>query len=221
MYKSASAFYAHMYLGFPQHSRIASEMKMSEKIRALMNRLNVKQGPMAELLDTSQPNVNRWLAGSEPTGSVRDRINNLYDKTFNKNGETIRHVKLMGYVGAGAEIMPEWEQVPDEGLDQVEVNFPIPDGLICFLVRGDSMLPQFRDGTGIVVWAEQRRPLDAFYGQEAIVRTASGRRYIKTIMRGTEGVNLVSWNAAPIENQHLEWIGEIYVILPPGFSHRF
>lgn len=210
-----------MYLGFPQHSRIASEMKMSEKIRALMNRLNVKQGPMAELLDTSQPNVNRWLAGSEPTGSVRDRINNLYDKTFNKNGETIRHVKLMGYVGAGAEIMPEWEQVPDEGLDQVEVNFPIPDGLICFLVRGDSMLPQFRDGTGIVVWAEQRRPLDAFYGQEAIVRTASGRRYIKTIMRGTEGVNLVSWNAAPIENQHLEWIGEIYVILPPGFSHRF
>ena len=194
---------------------------MSEKIRALMNRLNVKQGPMAELLDTSQPNVNRWLAGSEPTGSVRDRINNLYDKTFNKNGETIRHVKLMGYVGAGAEIMPEWEQVPDEGLDQVEVNFPIPDGLICFLVRGDSMLPQFRDGTGIVVWAEQRRPLDAFYGQEAIVRTASGRRYIKTIMRGTEGVNLVSWNAAPIENQHLEWIGEIYVILPPGFSHRF
>lgn len=46
------------------------------------------------------------------------------------------------------------------------------------------------------------------------VRTSDGRRFIKTIMRGADGVNLMSWNAAPIEDVKLEWIGEIFAVLP-------
>ncbi|MDO1582406.1 XRE family transcriptional regulator [Rhizobium oryzicola] len=123
-------------------------------------------------------------------------------------------VPIMGYIGAGAEIMPEYEQTPPEGLDQIEVPFPLPDDMVAFEVRGDSMLPVFKDRSVVIVYREQKRPLSAFYGEEAAVRTADGRRFIKTITKGSSGVNLISWNAAPIENVQLDWIGEIFAVLP-------
>ncbi|MCO5085118.1 MAG: helix-turn-helix domain-containing protein [Mesorhizobium sp.] len=126
-------------------------------------------------------------------------------------------VPLMGYLGAGAEVEPDFEQVPPEGLDQVSLPFDLDDDLIAFKVRGDSMLPFYRDGATIVVFREQKRPLTTFYGEEAAVRTSNGRRFIKTIMRGDgDSVTLTSWNAAPIENVRLEWIGEIFAVLPPA-----
>ncbi|NVP56063.1 XRE family transcriptional regulator [Mycoplana rhizolycopersici] len=129
-------------------------------------------------------------------------------------GSTPDTVPLMGYIGAGAEIMPEFEQVPPEGIEQIHVPFPLPDEMVAFRVRGDSMLPVYKNGATVIVYREQKRPLDAFYGEDAAVRTADGRRFIKTIMKGISGVNLMSWNAAPIENVHLEWIGEIFAVLP-------
>jgi len=124
-------------------------------------------------------------------------------------------VPLMGYIGAGAEIMPEFEQVPPEGLDQINVPFPLPAEMIALEVRGDSMLPVYKDGHVIVVYKDQKRPLSAFYGEEAAVRTGDGRRFLKTIMRGNgNAVTLMSFNAGPIENVQLEWIGEIFATIP-------
>ncbi len=93
-------------------------------------------------------------------------------------------IPLMGYIGAGAEIMPEFEQVPPEGLDQIHVPFPLPAEMIALEVRGDSMLPVYKEGHVIVVYKDQKKPLSAFYGEEAAVRTGDGRRFLKTIMRG-------------------------------------
>lgn len=123
-------------------------------------------------------------------------------------------VPLMGYIGAGAEIEPEFEQVPPDGLEQIQVPFPLPAEMIAFEVRGESMLPVYKDGWTIIVYKEQRRPIEAFYGEEAAVRTSDGHRFLKTIRRGAPGVSLHSFNAEPIENVHLEWVGEIFSILP-------
>jgi len=126
-----------------------------------------------------------------------------------------RSVALVGYVGAGAEIEPDFEQVPPEGLEQISVPFDLPDEMLAFGVRGNSMLPVYKSGAVIIAYKEQQRPLDAFYGEEAVVRTADGRRFIKTITRGNTGVTLLSFNADPIENVRLEWIGEIFAVIPP------
>jgi repressor LexA len=134
----------------------------------------------------------------------------------------LNSVPIMGRVGAGAVIEPENEQVPPEGLGEVELPFPISEETIAFEVAGDSMLPKYENGDIIVVYRDQRHPLSSFYGEEAAVRLKSGERYLKTIERGksASSVNLTSFNAKPINGVKLEWIGEICVTLPRGQIER-
>src|ERR1700679_275434 len=131
-------------------------------------------------------------------------------------------VPIMGRVGAGASIGPELEQMPPEGLGEVELPFPIAEETIALEVVGDSMLPKYENGDIIVVYRDQRHPLSSFYGEEAAVRLKSGERYLKTIERGKTGhvVNLTSFHAKPIARVQLEWIGEICVTLPRGQIDR-
>ncbi|MDO9416997.1 S24 family peptidase [Pararhizobium sp.] len=129
-------------------------------------------------------------------------------------------VPLWGYIGAGAEIDPDFEQIPADGLEQIVVPFPLPDEMVAFEIKGDSMLPVYKPGSVIICYREQKRPLTAFYGEEAAVRTSDNRRFLKTISRGVGGVNLMSFNAPLIEGVHLEWIGEIFAVLPKNKVHR-
>ena len=134
----------------------------------------------------------------------------------------LNSVPIMGRVGAGAVIEPEHEQVPPEGLGEIELPFPIAEETIAFEVSGDSMLPKYENGDIIVVFKEQRHPVSSFYGEEAAVRLKTGERYLKTIERGKSvaQVNLTSFNAKPINGVKLEWIGEICVTLPRGQIER-
>jgi repressor LexA len=134
----------------------------------------------------------------------------------------LNSVPIMGRVGAGAAIEPEHEQVPPEGLGEIELPFPISEETIAFEVSGDSMLPKYENGDIIVVFKEQQHPVASFYGEEAAVRLKTGERYLKTIERGKSAtqVNLTSFNAKPINGVKLEWIGEICVTLPRGQIER-
>jgi phage repressor protein C with HTH and peptisase S24 domain len=125
--------------------------------------------------------------------------------------------RVMGYVGAGAEIEPDFEQVPDEGLYEIELPFPIPPDAVAFEVRGDSMWPRYDDGDVVVCWRFSLG-FDKVIGWEAAVRTADGRRFLKRIVYGDQRgtFNLESYNAPPIRGVHLEWVGQVNAVVRRG-----
>jgi phage repressor protein C with HTH and peptisase S24 domain len=124
-------------------------------------------------------------------------------------------IRIMGEIGAGGMIEPEFEQVAADGLYTVDLPFPVPDGIDGFEVKGDSMRPAYRPGDIILVWREQRRPTSEYIGEECAVMTTDGHRALKEIQRGRTArtFNLVSHNAGLIEDVGIEWVGEIYLVI--------
>ncbi len=124
-------------------------------------------------------------------------------------------VSVVGRIGAGAEILPEDEQVPPEGLRELEIDIPLPVGMIAFEVEGNSMWPRYNAGDVVLCRDAEHDPA-AISGREAAVRTADGKRDQKTIRRGTapETFDLESHNAPPIRDVTIAWASPIELIVP-------
>lgn len=183
-------------------------------------------GPTAlgKLVDESKQNIDRWAnqtrrLNPDDAEKLAPHLDTTATELLLIAAEDPQSaiVPIMGNIGAGGAIDPDYEQVPEDGLSQVEVPFPLPADMIAFQVSGDSMRPVYKDGHIVIVYREQKKPLTAFFGDDAAVLTEEGRRFIKTVMNGAGGtVTLNSWNADPIFDQRLKWVGEIFAVLPPA-----
>ncbi|WP_375637213.1 S24 family peptidase [Bartonella sp. AP152HLJHH] len=183
-------------------------------LQVLQTEFGLSQKDLADRLNVTQATVSRWLGNeSDPRGSHRDAILELY-KSLKGYNQITTLVPVMGYVGAGLEIDTDVEQIPEDGLETIEIPFDLPFEAIGFVVRGNSMYPVYKDGDLIVVKHLQTKPVSDYYGDEVIVLTEDNRRFIKQITRSSEGIVLKSWNADPIKNVKIKWIGEIISILP-------
>lgn len=197
----------------------ALSMDWKQRLQEAFEATGWKKAELARRADVPYDNVIKYLSGTvdQPRGDTLPKladalgVDRLWlEKGIDPSGDAWSAVPLMGFVGAGGEIDPEFEQVPPDGLDQIQVPFALPGEMIALQVKGISMLPRYDPDDVLIVYREQRRALHTFYGEEAAVRTTEGRRFLKVIQKSGEAIDLISWNDHPIRDVRLEWIGEIY-----------
>ncbi|MEE9140176.1 MAG: helix-turn-helix domain-containing protein [Alphaproteobacteria bacterium] len=190
---------------------------LGRKIRALRERAGASQAIFADTVGVSQPTVSRWETGEdEPDKASLIRLAQLAGQTpaefqYGPAGAQLGQipVEIAGYVGAGSEIYP----IDDlgAGLDQVDVPPLESRAIVAVIVRGDSMLPAYRDGD-VIYYSRDRDLLEeAFLRRECVVKLADERVFIKTVVRGSVPgtYTLLSYNAEPIADQPIEWAAPI------------
>lgn len=196
-------------------------MQVGEVIREIQEATGWGQARLAVAVGVSQGNISKWLSGTHTPNKaqwdgVLDLIRSDPSLAHLRHEVDVGSVGVMGRVGAGSIIEPEMEQIPPEGLYSVTLPFPVPAEMLGFVIDGDSMYPKYDPGDVIVVYKEQRLDVPAYIGQLVVVLTEDGRRYLKKLFSGTKRglYRLESFNAAPIHDVSITWVGEIYATLP-------
>jgi hypothetical protein len=130
-----------------------------------------------------------------------------------ENKLTSKLIPVVGRIGPGAEILTEPTPVSEDGIFQVEPNVMLSDGMIGFVIVGDHLWPRYDDGDVIVVNKDGVSPETLPDGVEAVVKTADGRRFLRTLRREKVGWTLESYRTPPIYGVDLEWASEVVTVV--------
>jgi phage repressor protein C with HTH and peptisase S24 domain len=132
-------------------------------------------------------------------------------------------VPVVGYVGAGSEVMPFDDHAQGEGMDDVPCPRGIdPHNTVALIVRGDSMEPLIQEGW-MLFYSRPNEPAPwDVIGKTCVVKVANdGPTLVKRLQRGytTGKFNLISSNAAPREDVALEWAAPVLAIVSPQAAY--
>lgn len=137
-------------------------------------------------------------------------------------------IPIVGRVGAGAEIGPDYEQIPAEGIEQIELPFPAPHGMIGFRIVGNSMAPTYEENAIVLVAAEPPLAVEGMIGMAAAVlcetREGEKHRYLKRIRRGTRPhmftLESINDRSPTIDNVRIIWASPVLVTVSPNAGLR-
>lgn len=125
-------------------------------------------------------------------------------------------VPIVGYIGAGGHVIfEEYGETLDP--DRTVLRPPgISGKLVALVVRGDSMLPKYRDGDIIYIQRDHPGVLAEYIGEDCAVRLETGETYIKQLAYGSgESLfTLRSLNAADMVDVAIEWATPVLFIMP-------
>lgn len=186
----------------------------------LANHLNVRPDAITRMTNLSNSKETREISLEELVGMAeffKEEPPGLRDARQKAAEAAHTVVKVVGRIGAGQEILPELEQLPPEGLFQIEVPFPVPDNTLAFEVEGESMWPRYDPGDVVLCWKEGTNANEVI-GWEAAVMTDQGQRYLKRILHGSKAklFNLESFNAPVIRDVKLTWISKVQLVVRAG-----
>ncbi|MDR7037371.1 transcriptional regulator with XRE-family HTH domain [Methylobacterium sp. BE186] len=178
------------------------------------------QAEVAELLGVSQSTVSKWATGrgvpefeqAQVLRRVAIERGILTEVTHGL--ATNRTVAIVGCVGLGEEV--EWfSQGDGVSLELVELPFPVPEGCFALEARGNSMHPRVKDGE-VIVARQNGHTVEDLVGQEVVLRVKDGPYLFKTLRRGIGAgrYTLESFNAPSRENVEVEWVAELWAIVP-------
>ena len=196
--------------GLREYTRmvILDAMEAHERLRTLRRRVGLTQVELAQRLGTTQQTVQRLERGNRSLMRWIDRLAKALDvppHTF-LGDETPGLVPLLGYVGAGDEVIPldhdvEWVSAPPD----------LGEAGAALDVRGESMLPRLQPGDRVFYRQKDLMPVDAV-GRVCIVQVDEGPLLIKMVQRGAKRglFDLVSYNRPDvIADQKLLWAARL------------
>lgn len=178
-------------------------MRDPSEIAPRMKELGLTQAKVAKLLGISQPAVHLVTKGQRKLSAAEG------DKLFSLlwPGDEVDIVPVVGFVGAGGSV--EFLDDHANGADHYTVeSLPgMGSRMVGLEVRGDSMLPLFREGYVAFIRRDFDMVEEAALRDWAVVRLADGRTMLKQIRRSVEPgrYDLLSLNAGPIEGIELVW----------------
>jgi len=121
---------------------------------------------------------------------------------------TPRTVRLVGKVGAGAEVHLFDGDMSSERIDEVEAPPGADEATVAVIVEGDSMYPRYLERETIYYRrADATGDPASLIGREVVVRLADGRTFVKVLRRGSSPgyFTLDSYNASSMEDVVIEW----------------
>lgn len=143
-----------------------------------------------------------------------DRFKVTVDWLTRGKGRGPQLVPVVGYVGAGAEMLPFDDSPVGGGLERVEA--PVgEEGCVAVVIRGESMHP-LKEGWLIFYRRDAEGVESDCIGELCVVKISDGATMLKTVQRDpAPGLwRLESWNAPTREGVRLEWASRVLEIRP-------
>jgi transcriptional regulator with XRE-family HTH domain len=124
-------------------------------------------------------------------------------------------VAVVGYIGAGAEVIPFDDFAKGVGLNEVEAPMGYSGECVAVQVRGNSMYP-IEDGWLVFYRKDLDGVDESAVNKLCVVKVADGATLIKKLRKGSrKGLfNLESWNAPLQEDVRLDWAAPVIDIRP-------
>ena len=118
---------------------------------------------------------------------------------------------ILGYVGAGAEILSIDDHALGAALDTIDVS--IPQDVVALVIRGDSQHP-LQDGWVVLYSRDAEGVPDVAIGRLCVVKVHDGPTLLKTVRQGRSArlYTLESWNAPTREDVRLDWASPVIEI---------
>ena len=203
---------------------------LATRIQALRKSRALSQAKFGEMLGVDQSNVSRWENGAVPDDAHLIKLAELaevHPAAFRYSGlaEDALHgqdlapakVQVVGYVGAGQEMLPFDDHALGGGIEEVNAPEGVGAGpIVAVRIRGDSMHPM-RDGWLLFYRRDQSGVPDGCLNRLCVVKLADdGPILVKEIRRGYRPNHflLTSWSAPPLEDVRVEWAAPVLSIRP-------
>lgn len=195
---------------------------LAAKIRAIRSARGLTQAEFGEALGTGQSTVVRWEQGSMPKGEMLQRLADYAGTTVDRLlgiddlDTKPEEIPVVGYVGAGAAVVPFDDHAHGGGHDFVERPPFVEGRAVAVEVKGDSLYPVAENGWRLVYTGEQSVIEDEVLNRLCVVQLEDGRVLVKRLVKGTlpQHYHLVSTNAPMIEDVRIVWAARVKAIIP-------